>query len=1111
MPIPLLDKLVSGFGGAYADADRVEVNRDELNNVQGDNLQDVANDLEGLFGTVSRIQSEVSPTTRPFVVWNESITITSANIATYADHNAVYAATTNQRVNFLLPLESAITTYPVVFEIQHLGGTARFDQGATPTNTITIDTQPGDTTSIESPANIVVQSVALHRGDIAIVVKGAAGQNWIVQEGSLDPRSTLLNDGIFTFSTRTINLTLNSGTGNHEITGLDNYSPVKGEGFEVDGAGITESSTFGRAINAKDVLVALVDGPNMVLVPTNEDWLIVHNAGSGGLTALELRFLSQIQESDTNFDTRLADDGVTNAVVWLSPAILNAAPFLAPSTDPNNPRTGQTVAYIGGTETLDANKDFTYNGQNIYSGNLYVGITPSYIATKSIANIYVQFNDIDGNFVNEFSLQNDFAKPSFADDATIAYYVYSGTTAADTFREIRYLANQTITLVIRGVDRHFTFQNSINPTTSIRELQESQLSQSVQGKLNRETSLQANDRERLDSIEVTQSTVAIPSNDYFRYKYGEISHVLSDYINLQIGDNIIGSFSTLPIVILVEDTLTVTNLTWSRGTIAVTQISPSIFDNYKTYTATIPGFAGSETQSPLDFPITITGTKVQSTATGFDTDIKIDRDNLTDGLYTKIFEDPYTLPQPLQALNSQASVFHLENANFISNNSLTGVASMFVYLKKSPDGSSGTPTYPITANDFVNEITGSSITSTAPTPIANVHIPTPSNPRGVWQASTFVIEGPGSAGGQFDINLHNQNNLNILVGFYLVNTQNEGLNRALVSFKRNDNDTFEPVIGELNAHLTAWQNNNDGGPATSRTITHQLAEANGLVTHSFSGTGTGEAEYRLYESNTYTIRANLRIGNDAAGSDSHAVTINLGTSTGEISFTLTFQSQDHGTNTQQFFYQYQAETHIYEGAGHTLHVQATNVAHINVNAVIDVSVEYSDTINTPATDNTFSPLELTNTNLHERTVLKCIFNLRKAESSDNLELAYSINGRGGIHTYNFGAGRYDYNVMRLINTDTATVIQNVQGAVLNQGILYEYQPTVALLNDWILHHDNIDDDYIWDNVSAPQGDVEAVHFLENVNFSNFILVAPNNNRYKLQVGNDGSLTTTLIT
>ena len=1106
MPIPLLDKLVSGFNGAYADANRVEIETENLSKVQGDNLQDVTVDLEGLFGTVSRIQTEITPSGRPFVVWNNSVTITAANINTFAGHNAIYSAVSDKRVNFLLPLQSDITVYPVIFEIQHFGGTSRFDQGATPSNTITIDTQPGDTSHIESPTDMVVPSVELHRGDMAIIVKTGIGQDWIVQEGSLDVRASILNDGIFTFSTRTINFVLNSGTGNYEIRGLDNYNIIRAEAFEVDGTGITEESTFGRAINAKDVMVSLVNNPNLVLTTSNEDWLIIHNAGSGELTTLEMRFLSQVRESDSNVNTRLLDDGATNAVIWLAPTVLSQAPTLTPSTDPNNPPTGQTRAYIGGTENVNGDGDFSYNGTNLYDGNMYIGVTPLYITAKSIANLYVQFLDLDGNVITEYSVLNDFEKPSFADTASIAYYIYRGTTHADTFREVRYLSSNTIRLIIRSKDRHFTLSNSINPTTSVRDLQESQLSEIVQGKLNKETSLNTNDRERLDSIEIAQETATIPANTNYKFKYNSLSHVFSDYQDINNEDGILGNFSAQPIAFLVDDSITVTNLTWSRGSIPVTEISPSIFDNYKTYTATIPAFAGSETQSPLNFPITLAGSKITTTATGLDTSLKIDSDNLNAVLAGRIFNALQELPTLLRRFLANATINNTTGADYEPTNDLFPKRGAFVYFKKQPVNG----TSPVTNNDIINEIAASEVEiQTYPT-LTNVYVPASDGTGGLSTVTDGYINNQrGIYNDSMVLTLPDSDNPLILFGFTYAFTRFITHETPILEIKMHGSDDWRTILSTDQDSLFYHEGNEDSTAGTPRIIRHYIYYVGGGIAFDYTASSR-IALWRIYQALEYQLFITLFEDNLEFGTDSYQYTVTaLNVRQEHQTNTITIQNSD-GTQSRNFSITTYYTFHYSEFIDNVIEISIQGIA---ANQRIRLEV-YNQTAATPSGSNlTFTNVAFDGWSAVRYVPQSIIMNLRTAGTGSNLGLAiYFPDGSSQVVDLKYPWADLDYSRIRIgaSREFNRMVFYNFQGGKYITHTPNENLPSETELRDMLLHQNNLTEDYIYGLFHAPSNNVESVEFQENSLFRNLLLQSPDRALHRISIANDGSLVTTIL-
>lgn len=642
------------------EATEVVVDRTNLSANQATTAQGNAEELERLFGVVSRIQADASPSARPIIIFNDGVTITSANITTYADKNAIYSAARDKRVTFLLPLDTEITDYPAVFEITHLGGTARFDSGSAPTNTVVIDTKTADTTSIETATGQTLSSVSLFRGDIAVLIKTASGQNWIAQEGSFDPRSSLLGNNLFSFNTRTVRLLTNSG-GTAYVSDLLNYTPSQGDAFVVTGAGITTSSSFEREILANDVLVALVDDPDILLTNTNEDWLIIRNAGHNDLSLTELRFLSQITELDNPINTRLADAGVADALVWLADSEFVTAPFLTPSADSNNPRPTHTNAYVGGREDVNADEDFIL-GENYFNAFMYIGITPTFITSNGIANIYVQLFDIDGNFIHEYSLNDNFIKPAFNDNATVAYYGLSVDKQANIFSSINYTSGTIIKLVVRTQDRHFRFDSSsIDATQNINNLQEAQLSQIIQAKLNKPNSLTPSDRVKLNAINTTTETpITIGTNFTFKYKFGSPSHIDSDYRELNNSDGLFQSYtSTTPYTVRVEGNANITNASIFGGsTVAVTEVVPSLFTGERMYTLTLPQAPANVNYDVTVHPASLVGTITNEIASGMDSTWKVEENNISQNLHDRLFNSrgSYNLPTNLQQFSDNLDV-----------------------------------------------------------------------------------------------------------------------------------------------------------------------------------------------------------------------------------------------------------------------------------------------------------------------------------------------------------------------------------------------------------------------------------------------------------------------
>ena len=120
------------------------VDDSEFADVDADTAQEGMEELQRLFGIVNALTPGAPPTSgaRPLNIFTTSVTITDGNYDDFANQNNIYAAGNNQRVNFVLPAESDIPSYPAIFEITNLGGTQRFDTGRDPTNTVSVRRPP---------------------------------------------------------------------------------------------------------------------------------------------------------------------------------------------------------------------------------------------------------------------------------------------------------------------------------------------------------------------------------------------------------------------------------------------------------------------------------------------------------------------------------------------------------------------------------------------------------------------------------------------------------------------------------------------------------------------------------------------------------------------------------------------------------------------------------------------------------------------------------------------------------------------------------------------------------------------------------------------------------
>ena len=210
-----------------------------------------------------------------------------------------------------------------------------------------------------------------------------------------------------------------------------------------------------------------------------DDWFVLTRNQLQELTRQQSNFLAQTTEIDNRVDAGFVQGMAANALVWLSENPLATAPLLDPSTDPQNPRSGDNYAYIGGTENRNGMQLFQF-GQNRFNSFLTIGITPSFITGHPESTIdIVVFND-ELQEIERLNLANDF---TFRDDGDFTNSTVRHYTRSTSFN---YSFLSVVAVVVTQVQRHFNVDpNTVNLTPNITDLAEDQLSTDVQEKLNR--------------------------------------------------------------------------------------------------------------------------------------------------------------------------------------------------------------------------------------------------------------------------------------------------------------------------------------------------------------------------------------------------------------------------------------------------------------------------------------------------------------------------------------------------------------------------------------------------------------------------------------------------
>ncbi len=242
--------------------------------------------------------------------------------------------------------------------------------------------------------------------------------------------------------------------------------------------GLLDSGVSDRFIYDGDWVVWVADA--FTNWTDGDNWVVYSNGEVNRFTREAQRFLTQISETDTRVDVGLVSFMTGDALVWISENPLAEAPFLTPSTDTNNPRSGDDYAYIGGRENRNGMNQFQFSA-NRFNSYITVGISPNFITGHPESDIRVRIYDTDRVLLDDFNLATDF---TFVDDgtftnATVRHYQRSST--------VNYPFLATIEIWLTAEQPHFTLNpNSVNVSGNIPEgsITEFQLTTAAQTKLN---------------------------------------------------------------------------------------------------------------------------------------------------------------------------------------------------------------------------------------------------------------------------------------------------------------------------------------------------------------------------------------------------------------------------------------------------------------------------------------------------------------------------------------------------------------------------------------------------------------------------------------------------
>ncbi len=210
-----------------------------------------------------------------------------------------------------------------------------------------------------------------------------------------------------------------------------------------------------------------------------DDWFVLSADDVRRISQAAANFLTHIVETDTKVDSGLAENlGAANALVWVSPVIMDTPPFLDPNIDPSNPRANADgFRYVGGKFNRAGNT-FQY-GANYFGSQLYIGVTPSFVSVHGVENIDIVVRDDGGGEIQRFHLGVDFTQltSNGFSNGTVNHYILKTS--------FNYGSLNTVNVVLTRIDQQFTLSSNVDVTSAVSNLGKDQLSSEVSSLLDK--------------------------------------------------------------------------------------------------------------------------------------------------------------------------------------------------------------------------------------------------------------------------------------------------------------------------------------------------------------------------------------------------------------------------------------------------------------------------------------------------------------------------------------------------------------------------------------------------------------------------------------------------
>ena len=841
----------------------------------------------------------------------------------------------------------------------------------------------------------------------------------------------------------------------------------EGYAFKVSNAPADGSGRFGEVMYNDDWVVW--EGSTFTSWDAEpHQWFVIAAHEVRRTTQEQSNFLSQVTEIDTSIQRSVILNDQTEVLFWFTPALFSSAPFLTPSSDTNNPRAGQTESYVGGREVTS---DGVFEQQaEIPSHFLYVALSPSYYSANQ-DDIRIRIDNSNGTEHFDFSLKDDFVSAGSLGTAQFQYFYLSPEGTAGL--EIGYGSFQQVYAYIGSVRETFQLSSNVDINHNLRNVGEVNLDQDTVGKLNKQISLDRDDRVKLDNITETTTTGAATVLTTFMFKTGGASVDTSDYQN---GRYLFPGFTTTKTyTVVIPDTQVLTGHQVVGGsTIAVniSEISPSLLSGKRMYTVTVTN--GSNLIELLAAETTVTQLEFTSL-------YRVQMGNLSPPI-TRQLDHVYTLPEPLKVLAASARIDYTDDQGYLSINPYIFNHNSFVILKDTPaDGT----THPITDRDVTsfNQIDNSAVNLHYESPnIGDLLIANADGSGGIAQYS-IPMTGSGLFAGWIRSEFPDSDNHNILVSGWINSNKMQLFDHSeFIRVKEHNSSNYRTICSFNDEVFSYHVGNEDSTAGTPRNLRHYQGYLVGPGTTGGIDADIGQGQTagfgldrnRLAQGNTgWTIFLTLFEDGIEHATDSFVYSVtnretDQATTTTNIGFDdgTTIKTVGITANYIDFY------SNGFPNYQSVLSVGSSNLAS---NQSLRVQVYYETAgASTSGSDLTLTRVNAQGWNQDDFGIHKVAVLFGRNQDSD-LQLTVAIDG-SSVETVDmrYPIADLDFSEVEIgCSPNLRGRVQNIQGVQFPTNTPEDHLPSKQVLLDWVKNND-AKEDVLFDQFQRPDKHVETL-------------------------------------